>query len=155
MRRTAFNSVVGLSTVAALAVAAAWYTDDHGDPNFNPRLTVVGPIWASHEGGHFELALRPVGPVFSLWRTGDSLADLCPYHAAGFGAAWGPRANGLDRLVAPAYALLAVTLVPPGLWLLGRSRRRGRATRQACVRCGYDLRATPDRCPECGTVPPS
>jgi hypothetical protein len=39
-------------------------------------------------------------------------------------------------------------------WLAGRSSRlrRRRARRGLCERCGYDIRMSPVRCPECGLV---
>ena len=56
-------------------------------------------------------------------------------------------------LTLPYWFLAGVTgiwLVPAGLALRRRMRRRWRAGRDLCPACGYDLRATPGKCPECG-----
>jgi 4-amino-4-deoxy-L-arabinose transferase-like glycosyltransferase len=63
-------------------------------------------------------------------------------------------------VVIPYYRLLLLALLLPTAWLVGgvrRSRRQAhRRANNLCLNCGYDLRATPDRCPECGTpVKPS
>jgi hypothetical protein len=47
----------------------------------------------------------------------------------------------------PAALLLSL---PSIAWLALRRQRRQDGY---CATCGYDLRATPDRCPECGTIP--
>jgi hypothetical protein len=52
----------------------------------------------------------------------------------------------------PKWFVILVSAGLPALWLRRRliRRRRQRAQQQLCINCGYDLRATPDRCPECG-----
>jgi len=53
----------------------------------------------------------------------------------------------------PEWILAAIFAVLPAFWL--RRQLRHRHTRVGyCPVCGYDLRATPDRCPECGTLSP-
>jgi len=63
----------------------------------------------------------------------------------------------LDReLIIPLWFLAGSAAVLPGVWtrrFLLKRRRRKLRDRSCCTDCGYDLRATPERCPECGAVP--
>jgi predicted amidophosphoribosyltransferase len=53
----------------------------------------------------------------------------------------------------PFWALAFATAMVPGLVSARRACRTRRLRVGLCPACGYDLRATPDRCPECGTAP--
>lgn len=52
----------------------------------------------------------------------------------------------------PHWFLVIVTAVLPSVWLTRLRRARHRKRLGLCLHCGYDLRASKDRCPECGTA---
>jgi hypothetical protein len=52
----------------------------------------------------------------------------------------------------PHWAMVLTFGILPTAMLFRAARRRHRIRRGLCPVCGYDLRASPTRCPECGTI---
>jgi len=113
-----------------------------------------GEINVTSGRGGLYLAAVPRAAAFNFPR----FISLDPAHVnfgvldvafAGFG--YGnfsiPTASHFVRVpfwsVVAGSAMLAIMF-----WRKARTTAAGR-----CQTCGYDLRATPDRCPECGTAP--
>jgi hypothetical protein len=54
----------------------------------------------------------------------------------------------------PIWIIASMAAMPPMIWILFRNiRRRRKPPSGICQKCGYDLRANPNLCPECGSIP--
>ena len=99
----------------------------------------------------------PAGREFRWERLGLRMSSSLA-HVHGQRFADHPRTpNGRARYLAIPHWMAATLVGLPGVLTLAarsvsRIRRARLAARRLCPACGYDLRATPGRCPECGTT---
>jgi hypothetical protein len=174
MKRILINLSVALSLLLFIAVCIIWvrsyWRNDYvarvtnaigsdGRPYYEVRgiSSQVGRItlyFSYHGGGSY------VGPETSFT---SRIADSSAINDIGWQVAperkhfgilrWyrssHKHSSGVDtnECVQVSYWFLALTtsLVSVLAW-----RARSRFPSSCCAKCGYDLRATPDRCPECG-----
>ena len=86
-------------------------------------------------------------PVAAAGRPGRALWHFALYHDIA------PPARYLN-VEFPYWVLFLTSGIPFFLAAKKRMTRTRRLRTQCCVACGYDLRASPERCPECGAPMP-
>ena len=178
MQRSArymFHAAAGVSAALFLLAVGFWIASHRakytltltGDPCYQVFAVSRGGIIFSLTTLSDETARPKSPPERWIWEEGPpedlpwgEVVDPIPpseLPVAGFMFQRVARRKATDVfLLLPLPFLVAVFAVLPLAEVLMIRRRGRRASRVAaglCVRCGYDLRASPDRCPECGAVP--
>jgi len=112
---------------------------------------------ASDSGQIHFIAMRHISegriPTGFHWETRFPISQrsLWASHLTDFAMYSDRMAKGTDWIAETSHWFVVFcTALLPSIWLL--KRKRAQARPGICENCGYDLRATPDRCPECGTV---
>jgi hypothetical protein len=172
MLRRLFSIASVLTTILCVAVVVLWVrscvasdgiTFDLGEHSFNVSTANLA-VFTNWESRPRHLRSWRHDPAYN----GQTFSDFfIPQHEVQTGIFGSPHyyswlgftltptyySDGYWSTIVglPYYALFVVTALLPlvkGRWWY---KRRSRKLRSLYLTCGYDLRTTPDRCPECGT----
>jgi hypothetical protein len=132
------------------------------DPAFAASTSTLDVVRVLRAPGGESMAgfgLSNFGPASGFEWSPNTFGWSCPPGTSGSIGLAKPssvfRFNYTSASVPHWFALLATATLP--LLLVAHRvaafRRAKHAPEHPCATCGYDLRATPDRCPECGAAP--
>jgi hypothetical protein len=171
MLRRLFTILSALSLLLCVAMAVLWPLS-YPVPLVLERMSPTGHVYAAAGRGGLYLGRYawPERPYAVNVRAGHWKQNLAEGHDVTFhkyswnygfgerrgGVAFGGGDFGYTVLRVPLWFAAAVFAVLPAVHgaragLAYRRQRKG-LLRGLCPSCGYDLRATPGRCPECGAV---
>jgi hypothetical protein len=174
MRRRALNFAAILSVVLCVALLAIWLgvqkhpyvrpfewsgrqwelraARDGVELTDNPQVVSDNRIYrgmtASHQADlqNVQLLLPTLSgspTITALWHKYEEDEDKVK--------AFSLKIRLSERHSASFPALMVMSLLPAAVWVVSRWRaEQARAKAGHCRVCGYDIRATPYRCPECG-----
>ena len=163
MRRRLLNLLTALSLLLCVAVVALWVRSYWVADTLSWSGGMACRV-GSHNGLLVWNVFRPDPGYTKLpwWQTyrgrdpgyaWDRLGRSA-WNRLGFGVAVGFTAgnNVIRQVTVPHWLPTGVLALSSWVALRSALRRRRRERAGLCARCGYDLRATPGRCPECGSV---
>jgi hypothetical protein len=160
MRRRLFNLLAALSLLAGIAVAGVWVRS-YWKHDYLVLIHGRVSARASSDRGFLSChgwivrggldGLDKLSWVTSARTSRDGLNLRLFEWQYTEGDKTDERVSAKWYLRVPHWSFVALSLPVPTLWLLIRRHRLERKRQGHCRQCGYDLRATPERCPECGT----
>jgi hypothetical protein len=154
--RWTINGLTVLSLVLCVGVAVLWGTSYRAERRVWYGGTERAYSFETDDGSLVLIVVRRhfAGYVPVGWGRVNNR-----YRWVGRPRFWGdwnfrPGVTEVAHVRIPFHFLVPALLIAPLAWLRSRARSRCRdlALSERCVSCGYDLRATPERCPECGRV---
>jgi len=159
MKRGVFNLVVGVSLVLCISTGLLWAGSYSEPSSWNPSHTVK----FYSQGGY--VIVQWLNEGNNLWIEGPYPDRILNENTCNFRAGV-LEISSLTRSQAgfPKGTVVMVSSsldywLPFGLFAIlpvvagpGMIRRWRKPKTGFCTSCGYDLRATPDRCPECGKL---
>jgi hypothetical protein len=166
LRRWLFNALSALSFLLLMTTAVMWvrshfYWDT--EPISWRHAACVESVnglieldWQQDTNGHVVAVHQSYSDVYGV--TLD-LGRHAVWHVAGLGyVRWDlPPKNPIIMfrgILVSYWVLIAIFILLPAYSFWRWLNRKRSVTLGLCTTCGYDLRATPDRCPECGKIPP-